>query len=643
MNSAVGSVSVLNMQQQPMTRADDLRRVACAENKWSRVAAFEDTKIRGEYWDKRLSAVSSIVLQNSEIMLNGPHTWADAKPCLRLRPSRKPSSLRFALRHHKFVTEAMDQWWSCLARSCVPIGVDGPEMCEALAFVPFIQLNLRLRKALFPPPFDVEDARRAAEHDWVATCPRGSKVISRHLISAFLFDIADGWCTSTTGDEYGAFLKRLFRAVTSGSPPSLSKLAAVAHTTIAESIHETRPKMAAEERQRAEEARQLQVTHGLAVTHAPPKSGRDAKTATETPRSRLCSTARATVRKLTKPRPFSFDVQLTREPVEKGASTAALAEWRAELDTVHRHHRDLLALERWKGGIGIWLVSTEQADGKARPPAFARGAHLPNLALSLSSNKRPVDERTLGIDFSLLPSPRRSVPVPKEILPDGQMSTAEATPASAPDTQSTCSPVAAPVASAAPLDLPAARIQMPSTAKTPLMCEPPLSVGVQRTNPRTNESTCLMEEAAVARSTPAKKPAPKGARMTATESQAPSDRMNGGVFLAPNEDMGGSEGGSSEDGRTREHGDAVSCSEAVGDQQMRWPSYKPAHAELKARRATEAALTGLYQATDDERRRVLSAGGDRLCDGSVRGATSKTSMQPHPLDRTSATGPCVLQ
>ena len=179
---------------------DDLWCRARAAAKWSRCDELAAARQVEEAHRKRVSGLSVHVRTKTPERKAGHSVWVEAP----YRPrALSGATLRHALRHEELVRDQLSRWWGMATRSCCPPEVDGPEATDTINYVPFLQLMLCIRKALLPPPFDVQRARDEAQADWVRLAgPRGTRSLSRLKFHSVLFDLADGRCMSTSPVEY---------------------------------------------------------------------------------------------------------------------------------------------------------------------------------------------------------------------------------------------------------------------------------------------------------------------------------------------------------------------------------------------------------------------------------------------------------
>jgi len=179
---------------------DDLWCRARAAAKWSRCDELAAARQVEEAHRKRVSGLSVHVRTKTPERKAGHSVWVEAPH----RPrALSGATLRHALRHEELVRDQLSRWWGMATRSCCPPEVDGPEATDTINYVPFLQLMLCIRKALLPPPFDVQRARDEAQADWVRLAgPRGTRSLSRLKFHSVLFDLADGRCMSTSPVEY---------------------------------------------------------------------------------------------------------------------------------------------------------------------------------------------------------------------------------------------------------------------------------------------------------------------------------------------------------------------------------------------------------------------------------------------------------
>ena len=179
---------------------DDLWCRAHGAAKWSRCDELAAASQVEEAHRKRVSGLSVHVRTKTPERKAGHSVWVEAP----YRPrALSGATLRHALRHEELVRDQLSRWWGMATRSCCPPEVDGPEATDTINYVPFLQLMLCIRKALLPPPFDVQRARDEAQADWVRLAgPRGTRSLSRLKFHSVLFDLADGRCMSTSPVEY---------------------------------------------------------------------------------------------------------------------------------------------------------------------------------------------------------------------------------------------------------------------------------------------------------------------------------------------------------------------------------------------------------------------------------------------------------
>ena len=179
---------------------DDLWCRERATAKWSRCDELAAAGQVEEAHRKRVSGLSVHVRTKTPERKAGHSVWVEAP----YRPrALSGATLRHALRHEELVRDQLSRWWGMATRSCCPPEVDGPEATDTINYVPFLHMMLCIRKALLPPPFDVERARDEAQADWAhLTGPRSTRSLSRLKFHSVLFDLADGRCKSTSPVEY---------------------------------------------------------------------------------------------------------------------------------------------------------------------------------------------------------------------------------------------------------------------------------------------------------------------------------------------------------------------------------------------------------------------------------------------------------
>lgn len=348
-----------------------------AARKWARVESLEEAKRVAATWAKRMAAVH-VMAGGSTGDPIGHSSWVATTP--RVPKPTPPSSIRAALRRHEKVVAALDQWWQMLIRSCASPEVECETMAETVGYVAYLQLVLRLRRALmecdgYEAEADevlrratMEKDRKHADSEWAYACPNGATSVSRPVVLTRLFDLADGYTVSTTADEYANVLTGLFAAVTEGVPPLLAaSIESVNYVDVAaEAQFECRVQIGAENKVRCEHERQF-------GRRRPAK-----KKSSESPRSKTTVT-----------QPFSFGSQLVSPPIETTATTEEIATWHADL-SVHTLHAARMAEDQWRHGVGLAAAvapaRAAQSEKLARRHAMSaresnmeRGSRLPRL------------------------------------------------------------------------------------------------------------------------------------------------------------------------------------------------------------------------------------------------------------------------
>lgn len=225
--------------------ADDLWCHDRSASKWSEWAEIAAARQLEEAHRKRQCAVS---VHSREKTTDGWRASAGhgmwTEPSYRHAPGTTPPAISAATLRHKFqqhddVREQLNRWWGLAARSCCPPEADGPESTDTINYAPFLQLMLRIRKALLPPPFDLESAQEHVTADWdrivcsrplVHTRSSCCRSLPRVKLLSLIFDIADGHCTSMAPAEYAAFLSLLLERVSErGVPPRFRPLEGISY------------------------------------------------------------------------------------------------------------------------------------------------------------------------------------------------------------------------------------------------------------------------------------------------------------------------------------------------------------------------------------------------------------------------------
>ena len=385
------TVTASDGDNRPLDASALLWRREAAAAKWARVGALSEAAATQRGWRARLQAVETITEEKLAVREVGPEVWCTQA---RQTPVRSASSLRHALSRHPHVFEQLKRLHEMVARSCLPPALSGPEKVDTISFLHFLQLHLRLQRALLPHSSSLEHASAHAERDWAAICPPGARSMSLQLLtSRVFFDLADGWTQSTTYAECAAFLGRLFHSIATGSPPSLRPLSDVHHYDLAGAVSvSARASIGKQQREHAAAAAQARLYP------RPRRPVQYTRPATSPASSRSPRTISTTSR------PFSFHSS-PRSPQRPPASARLAA-------PVTQPPTEILrALAEVNGGLGI-----QPWPSFFLPAApLGHGSRLPFLPSTMSSNKSPV------ACLPGQPAPRPSTsPVPMTPSPRGR-------------------------------------------------------------------------------------------------------------------------------------------------------------------------------------------------------------------------------
>ena len=405
-----------------------------AEKKWHMVSGIQKQLANLDMVSVRLQA-AAMCREVWETPTVPPLLSAPRRPTQ--GTSKSVASARFLVRQSDRVREQLNAFCAMVARSSLMSTGSADAASFALGRADYIELRLRLRKALEAPPFELDAARAAAEADWQADCPPGGRVLSRHLLADSLFRLADERCHSTTPEEYAAFLAVLFRAVARGSPSALRPLDDVAHRNVA--AEAARIAAAAVRQQSHEHAAVstrvrecvgpqgvLQLSSAAGRTRATSPHEQPEQRAPPSPPTRLVSPWRSPASPAASI-PFSFPTPPhTAEPISARARRSHDAGGSSGEAIAH---------------LGVCVASPRQRDSRmdsrtAPPPPLttsrAQGRKTPRLAITLSSSKVSA---LAGAPCAELPppSPPRSPRLLGTKLSDFGYSAAASRPATVPE------------------------------------------------------------------------------------------------------------------------------------------------------------------------------------------------------------------
>lgn len=185
--------------------------------KWQAVEALSKSAIDLKRANLRLRAAAVHAESTWDVSKKPRATEFQQSP--RAPKAVSATTAKHQLKQHDLVSVEMNRWWDMIARSSGAATTDAKSV--VVTFPLYVELQLRLYKALMPGPFKHKEARAEAERGWQADCPRGGRSIPRPLLENSLFELVDQRTTSTTGEETAAFLDLLFDIVAAGCPPSM--------------------------------------------------------------------------------------------------------------------------------------------------------------------------------------------------------------------------------------------------------------------------------------------------------------------------------------------------------------------------------------------------------------------------------------
>lgn len=103
----------------------------------------------------------------------------------------------YADKHDK-ITEYIQRIWQAM-----PKGHDGKQ-----DITQYTEMNLRLQKILTPPPWNLKNAMRIAEQDWILDA-QGQTHLDFSKFVESMFQLLNAWAEPRTQKEYVAILDRI--------------------------------------------------------------------------------------------------------------------------------------------------------------------------------------------------------------------------------------------------------------------------------------------------------------------------------------------------------------------------------------------------------------------------------------------------